>query len=281
VVQVDTRHRAGYLFGAIVVGYILLISAQVPSKGGVPVLEAVVFGVFAQVQRVASSMFSTVRHGWSGYVDLRGVRAENESLRGELAGTRIELQEQRALADRSRGLERLLGFRDSVELKTTAARVIAAGASPEFRTLTIDKGSGDGIRTDMAVLAPEGVVGRVVVPSGSAAKVQLLIDRNAASGAIIERSRAQGVAVGSGDGLLRLDYVSEVADLAVGDTVVTSGIDGIFPKGFVIGKVQSVEKSGGAFKRIVVRPAVDFNSLEDVLVVVTPPTPAAAEGSRR
>jgi hypothetical protein len=155
VVQVDTRHRAGYLFGAIVVGYILLISAQVPSKGGVPVLEAVVFGVFAQVQRVASSMFSTVRHGWSGYVDLRGVRAENESLRRELAGTRIELQEQRALADRSRGLERLLGFRDSVELKTTAARVIAAGASPEFRTLTIDKGSGDGIRTDMAVLAPE------------------------------------------------------------------------------------------------------------------------------
>lgn len=279
--QVDTRQRAGYLFGAIVIGHILLISAQVPSKGGVPVLEAVVFGMFAQVQRASSAVFSTFRHGWSGYVGLRGVSAENEQLRRELADARIQLQEQRALADRSRSLERLLGFRDNLELKTTAARVIAAGAAPEFRTLTIDKGSGDGIRTDMSVLAPEGVVGRVVVPSGSAAKVQLLIDRNAAAGAIIERSRAQGVAVGSGDGLLRLDYVSEVAELAVGDTVVTSGIDGIYPKGFVIGKVQTVEKSGGAYKRIVVRPAVDFNSLEDVLVVLTPPAAAAAEESRR
>jgi len=281
VAQVDTRQRAGYLFGAIVIGHILLISAQVPSKGGVPMLEAVVFGVFAQVQRASSTVFSTIRHGWSGYVGLRGVSAENEQLRRDLAEARIQLQEQRALADRSRGLERLLGFRDSLELKTTAARVIAAGAAPEFRTLTIDKGSGDGIRTDMSVLAPDGVVGRVVVPSGSAAKVQLLIDRNAAAGAIIERSRAQGVAVGSGDGLLRLDYVSEVSELAVGDTVVTSGIDGIYPKGFVIGRVQTVEKSGGAYKRIVVRPAVDFNSLEDVLVVLTPPPAAAAAESRR
>ncbi len=119
-----------------------------------------------------------------------------------------------------------------------AATVIAAGVTPDFRTITIDRGGADGLAADMAVIAPAGVVGRVVLTAGRAAKVQLLLDRNAAAGALIERTRAQGVVVGGGDELLRLDYVPEVADLVVaGDAVVTSGIDGIFPKGFVIGRV--------------------------------------------
>jgi rod shape-determining protein MreC len=175
----------------------------------------------------------------------------------------------------------LLELRDRTALETAAAEVIAAGATPDFRTLTIDKGAGDGIAADMAVIAPAGVVGRVVVPSGGAAKVQLLIDRNAAAGAIVERSRAQGLVVGTGEDRLRMDYVSETADVAVGDTIVTSGIDGIYPKGFVIGRVEAVEKSGGGYKEIAVRPAVDFTSLEEVLVVLTPsPAREAGEGSQ-
>jgi rod shape-determining protein MreC len=79
--------------------------------------------------------------------------------------------------------------------------------------------------------------------------------------------------VGAGDEWLRMEYVSEVADVAPGDIVVTSGIDGIYPKGFIIGRIETVERSGGAYKRIRVRPAVDFSSLEEVLVVLTP-TPA-------
>ena len=84
------------------------------------------------------------------------------------------------------------------------------------------------------------------------------------------RSRAQGVVVGGGDERLRMEYVSEAADIAVGDVVITSGIDGIFPKGFIIGHVEAVEKNGPAYKRIVVKPAVDFLSIEEVLVVLTP-----------
>ena len=110
--------------------------------------------------------------------------------------------------------------------------------------------------------------------------VQLLVDRNAAAGAIVERTRAQGVIVGAGDERLRLEYVSEVSDVIVGDIVVTSGIDGIYPKGFVIGRIEAVEKSGTAYKRITVKPTIDFSSLEEVLVVMTP-TPAreVAEGA--
>jgi rod shape-determining protein MreC len=119
-------------------------------------------------------------------------------------------------------------------------------------------------------------VGRVIVPAAHAAKIQLLIDRNAAAGALIERTRAQGVATGWGENLLRLEYVSGSAELAVGDTVVTSGIDGVYPKGFVIGRIEKIERSGGAYSNVTVRPAVDFSSLEEVLVVLTPQVPDMA-----
>ncbi len=276
----DIRQRSGYLFLAVTLGQILLISAQVNSKSGVPVIEAVTFGVFSEVQRGLSGGFSGIRSVWTGYVGLRHLKAENDALRRDLAVAQVAVQEQRALADRTRGLERLLDLRQQLELKTLAADIIGAAATPDFRTLTIDKGTRDGLKADMAIIAPAGIVGRLVVPSLRSAKVQLLIDRNAAAGAIIERTRAQGVVVGAGDDRLRLEYASEVFDIVAGDIVVTSGIDGIYPKGFIIGRVESVERSGLAYKRIMIKPAVDFSSLEDVLVVLTP-TPArqAAEGS--
>ena len=97
--------------------------------------------------------------------------------------------------------------------------------------------------------------------------VQLLIDRNAAAGALIERSRVQGVVVGTGEGWLRFDYVPGTASVEPGDLVVTSGIDGIYPKGFILGQIESVERRGDRFGAITLRPAVDFSTLESVLVV--------------
>jgi rod shape-determining protein MreC len=275
----DIRQRTGYLFIAVMLGHVILISAQVNTRRGVPLLQVVTFGLFAEVQRASSAIVSAVRGGWTNYVSLRDVQAENQTLRQQLDAAQLQLQEQRALAERSRGLLATLGLRDRSHLQTIAAEVIGAGASTDFKSVTIDKGTADGVRPDMAVMAPGGVVGRVVVPSGRAAKVQLLIDRSAAAGVLIERSRSQGVAVGAGDGLLRMEYVSEVADVSVGDTVVTSGIDGIYPKGFVVGKVEAVEKSGNSYKEILVRPAVDFSSVEEVLVVLTPTPARAAEES--
>ena len=273
----DIRLRAGYLFLALMFAHIILISAQVNSRKGVPVLESVTFGLLSEVQRGTSSGLSIFQRIWNGYIGLRQVRAENDTLKRELSDAQVELQQQRALADRTRGLEQLLELRQRANLTTTGAEIIAAGATPEFRTVTIDKGTQDGLQRDMAIIAPAGVVGRVVVSSARNAKVQLLVDRNAAAGALIERSRAQGVAIGTGESRLRLEYVSEVADVAVGDAVVTSGIDGIYPKGFVIGSVVAVEKSGGAYRSITIEPSVDFTSLEEVLVVLTP-TPAQDAG---
>jgi len=281
VAVLDIRQRTGYLFMAVIIGHIILISAQVNTERGVPLLEVVTFGTFAEVQRGASTLIGGVRTSWGDYLALQSVRSDNEQLRREVAQLQVALQQQRALAQQSRTLAELLKLREGIQLDTVAAGVIAGSASPDFRTLTIDKGSADGVRPDMSVIAPAGVVGRIITPSARAAKVQLLIDRNAAAGAIVERSRAQGVVEGTGGSLL-LNYVSGTADVKPGDVVSTSGIDGIYPKGFVIGQIESVEKGAGAFGAIVIRPAVDFSSIEAVLVVTTPPLsglegPAAAD----
>ena len=275
----DIRQRTGYLFLAVMLGHVILISAQVNTRRGVPVLQVVTFGLFAEIQRVSSTVVSSLRGGWTNYVSLRDVRAENDALKAQLAEAQVQLQEQRALADRSKGLLATLELRDRSNLKTIAAEVIGAGASMDFKTVTIDKGTSDHVGPDMAVMAPSGVVGRVVVPSTRAAKVQLLIDRNAAAGVLIARSRSQGVVVGTGEERLRMEYVSEVADVTVGDLVVTSGIDGIYPKGYVVGTVEAVEKSGNSYKQILVRPSVDFSSIEEVLVVLTPMPGREAEES--
>jgi rod shape-determining protein MreC len=273
----DIRERTGYLFVAVTIAHIILISAQVNTRRGVPMLEAATFGVFAEVQRGASSVIGVVRGGWSGYFALQQVREENERLRQEVSELQIRLQQERALARQTRSLQELLELRHRTTLETTAATVIAGPPSPDFRTITIDKGTGDGLRPDQAVIAPAGVIGRVIMPSARAAKVQLLIDRNAAAGALVERSRAQGVVLGTGDNRLRMEYVSSAADVQVGDIVTTSGIDGIYPKGFVIGQIESIERGAGMFSAIVIRPAVDFSALEEVLVVVTPAAAAEPE----
>ena len=276
---VDIRRRTGYLFLAVIVAHVILISTQVTTRRGVPMLDAAIFGVFAEVQRGANAVMTSVRTSWQDYFALQQVRGENEQLKRQVADLRVRLQQERGQAEQSESLRKLLELKSATPLSTTGASVIAGGASPEFRTITIDKGTRDGLHANMAVIAPAGVVGRVIQPISRASKVQLLIDRNAAAGALIERTRAQGVVVGTGGDQLRMDYVAGSADVKAGDVVVTSGIDGIYPKGFVIGQIQSIQRGGGEYSAIVIKPAVDFTSLEAVLVVLTPPAASDATGT--
>ena len=245
--------------------------------------EGVTFGLFSEVQRGVARVVGGVAGFWNGYVGLLSVQAENDALRESVAELQVRLQQERALAQRARGLEELLGLRRDVGFSTVSARVIAGDAIPYFRTLTIDRGTGDGVRRDSAVVSPDGVVGRVVGnPGPRAARVQLLVDRSAAAGALIERTRAAGVVMGNADqGVLGMEYVSNLEAVEVGDVVVTSGADGIYPKGFPIGKVEVVRRGPGLYQTIHVRPTVDFSDLEDVLVIVREPassTTAAGGG---
>lgn len=276
------RPRLGWLFLAVVVGHVILISSQVQSsRPGVPVLEAVTFGAFSRVQQATAAVIRGVRGTWGNYFYLRGVRAENEGLRSRVADLEVRLQEQRALALRAERLQSLLNLKPFVSAPTIAAEVIAGYANPGILTVTIDKGSADGVRENMAVITSTGVVGRVIGPLAShAARVQLLIDHNgpAAAAALTERTRAGGMVVGKdGDPPLRMDFVSNLADVKPGDVVVTSGADGIFPRGFTIGRVDKVERGDGLSLAITVHPAVDFRGLEEVLVVLREARPAMPE----
>ena len=267
----DIRQRPGVVLAAAILLHVVLISAQVNTASGLPVLQVVTFGSFSEVQRGTMALIDGVRGMWSGYIALRQVQQENNALKQELQTLQVRLQEERAEAQRTDNLRQLLELRQRANLDTVAAEVIAGAASPDFKTVTIDKGSSDSLDTDMAVISPAGVVGRIILPSRRASKVQLLIDRNAAAGALIERTRVQGVVVGIGDGMLRMQYVPGTADVKTGDLVVTSGIDGIYPKGFVIGTIDHADRGAGAYHEIVIRPAVDFSRLEEVLIVRTPP----------
>ena len=271
----DIRRRTGFILLAVLTVQIILVSAQVRSDSGVPVIESVTFGFFSGIQRLTFGFVDGVGNMWARYSSLQNVAEENTLLRQQVGTLQVELQNARARAHRSESLQDLLNFREEVPWSTVAAEVMAVDATPWFRTVTIARGTRDGLQTDLAVLAPAGVVGRVVGPlSATAAKVQLLVDRNAAIGAMLERSRSAGIVTGQvGDLPLRFDYISNLADVQVGDRVVTSGSEGIYPKGYLIGVVESVQlgrglyQDSGLYQDIGVRPVVDFGALEDVLVL--------------
>jgi rod shape-determining protein MreC len=275
--MLDIRKRTGVLFGVVMVAQVILVSAQVQSRSGVRVLSLVTFEVFSRVERAAFGVINGTRNVWGNYVGLRGTRAENETLRRQVADLQIQLQAQRALAARSEKLQQLMDLKTQSTFPTLAADVIGGNPNPDMRTITINRGSADGVLADMAIIAPSGVVGRVIgSPARHAARVQLLIDRNAAAGAVAERTRAGGMVVGT-DAQLQMELVSNLTDIKEGDTVVASGVDGIYPRGFMIGKVERSERGNGLYRNVTVRPAVDFSNLEEVLVVMVAPRPATRD----
>lgn len=278
--MLDIHKRTGYLFLAVMMAQVILVSAQVQSKSGVRVLQMAALEVFSRLQYATVAVVNGARTVWGDYVGLRGVHTENEALKREVAALQVRLQEEHAVAARSEKLQQLLNLKTQAAVPTLAAEVIAGNPDPLLRTITIDRGSADGVQADMAVIAPSGIVGRVIGPTAlHASRVQLIIDRDAAAGALIERTRAGGMVVGAdADPPLRLDLVSNLADVRSGDTVIASGVDGIFPKGYLIGRIERADHPrSGLYWTITVRPAVDFSSLEDVLVVMVPPRPAVRD----
>lgn len=268
------RRQTLSLLVIICLGHVLLISAQVQSRNGLPVVESVAFGVFSQVQRTMASVTDAVKGVWTNYFALRGAARQNAGLQEQLLEMQAKLQEQQAIADRARSLEEALNLKQSLAVPTISARVIAGNPSPGSLTVTIDRGTDDGVLADMAVIGARGVVGRVIAPIAKrAATVQLLTDRLAGVAVTFERSNAGGMITGGeGDPPFRAEFVPTSADVQAGERVTTSGQDGIFPQGFLVGIVDRVNRTGGADREIVVRPAVDFSHIDIVLVVTQPPS---------
>jgi len=271
------QRRTGYLLLALCLGHVLLISSQVQSRTGLPVLQSAAFGLFAGVQHVLGSIADGGRSLWANYFALRGVVRDNDALRRRVLDLEAQLQKAQAQASQAQTLEQALGLRQSVDVPTLAARVIAGDPSPGSLTMTVDRGAADGVQPDMAVIGPAGVVGRVInQPLPHVAQVQLLIGRNAAAAVYFERTGGGGIAGGGNvNPPLHIDYVTNAADIKLGDRVLTSGQDGIYPRGFLVGVVASAQRHSGVWS-IGVQPATDFSHLDVVLIILTKPDRPAA-----
>src|SRR5271166_2448524 len=205
---------------------------------------------------------------WHNYFYLRGVRAENRELKAQIEQMRLEQVRLSEDAAQARRLQSLLAFKEQYIQKTVAAQVIGSSGSDLSRIIYIDKGEHDGLKRDMAVITANGIVGKVLQVYPSVAQVLLISDQSSGVGAILEKSRLQGVLRGTPNGEVVLERVMSDEQVPEGETVLTSGGDQIFPKGLPVGAVTHVGNGKDLFLNIKVRPAADLSKLEEVLVLV-------------
>ena len=213
------------------------------------------------------------------YLDLVGVREENAELHSELAKLQSERARLAELEAENSHLRDLLELREALGVEAVAANVIGSDATGLSRTLVLSEGGRDGLKHDLAVVSSEGVVGKLVAVSPNASRVLLIDDHNSALDAFDQRSRARGIVAGVVDDGLTMKYVDRSEDIKPGDAIVTSGMDGIFPRGLLVGQVARVSREGpGLFVNVEVKAAVDFRRLEQVLVLKQRPPVIAEEG---
>ena len=219
---------------------------------------------------------------WHNYFFLRGVRAENRQLKGQIEQMRLEQVRLSEDATQAHRLQSLLAFKEQFIAKTVPAQVIGSSGSDLSRSIYIDKGSNAGIAQDMAVITSGGIVGKVLRVYPSTSLVLMINDQSSGVGAMLDKSRLQGVVRGTPNGELILERVMSDEQVAAGETVLSSGGDQIFPKGLPVGVVTKVSPGREMFLSIKVKPAADLSRLEEVLVVTEKQErePVAESGGR-
>ncbi len=256
-----------------------LASADRKGTGGARLVNGILDLTLAPVQSAILQTRNSFKNLWQGYVYLVGVNRENEALTEDIQRLVTEnnrLKEELWLNMR---LKELLAFKENAPLSTVAAGILGFNMSGGWtRTVTLNRGSADGIKADMPLLSPDGVVGRIVEVSRSTSTALLLTDPRSNIDVILQRTRVKGVVEGNGTEGLILKYVRLLEDVQVGDRVVTAGYSGIFPKGLLVGEVRAVEKGeDNFFKYIELQPGTNLEKLEEVLIVTQSGTPVATE----
>lgn len=261
------KERAAWVLIPLLLLHLALLSLQIEGPSGTLLFKTWTLKAQAPVFAVCDGISSGARHVWRGYIWLVGARAENEQLRRTVAQlSLVNRSYEQALQENIR-LRRLLALSESQGFQVVGARVVARTPSFLSNIIYIDRGARDGIRGDAPVLSGDGIVGRVVLVLEHQSQVQLITNPDASIGVMLEQSRTPGVLNGAGDLLLDLKYVSNTEPVAVGEVVVSSGLDGIFPKGIVLGKVVESRKGTSVFRHIKVKPIMDLVHLEEVSIL--------------
>jgi rod shape-determining protein MreC len=262
------KERSVFVLISLLLLQLVLLSLQIERPSGTRLIKTWVMTAQTPIIAAFSAITSGVQHVWHNYIWMVGVRSENEQLRQAVRRlSKMDSAYERMRQENAR-LHRLLSMRRTLDYSSVGARVVARSPTFLSNILYIDRGSADGVRVDAPVLSGDGVVGRTVLVSAHQSQVQLITNGDASIGAMLEKSRTPGVLMGTGESLMDLSYISNTEPVALGDLVLSSGLDGIYPKGLAIGKVVKLQKGKDLFQSIQVEPGMDLIHLEEVLVLI-------------
>jgi rod shape-determining protein MreC len=264
-----TRQNA-LLLVVLLFAQLLLMTGSVRRTSGATQLESWTMTVTSPLVSIANAVGGGVAGLLDGVADLVGAHGRSARLERENRSLRSELRRTREAGAENDRLRRLLLMREALSPKAIGAAVVISRHTATERMLVLDRGSTDGVRIDLAVVAWGGAVGRVIEVGRSHAKVRLLTDPNSGIAGVVQRSRAQGMVQGAGSDTLKFVFVSRLEDVVHGDRTVASGAVGIFPRGFGIGRVSSIEEKPDGSREIELVPEIDYRDIEEVLVLLEP-----------
>jgi rod shape-determining protein MreC len=261
-------HRIVITAAALSLLSLLLLSSTVQRPDRPDPLARVVLEVMRPLQAAVTAGIDLAGDGWNTYVALIGVRRENERLTRVLLDLKQQLVGKKEAEAARQRVDELLGVQTRLDGKVLPALVVGRDPLPLFGTLSINRGETDGVHRNMAVLSAHGIVGQTIETSPHAAHVLLITDHNSGIDALVQRTRARGIVEGALDGRCVMKYLKRGEDVEVGDVIITSGLDGIFPKGIVIGTVTHVTRGTRGLLQVAdVQPSAPLDRIEEVLVV--------------
>ena len=264
--------KMALIFGVIVLITVNIIFLSVTTKRSATYgLGRLAVSFVGPFQELFTRSIRFTRDLWGHYFFLVNVSYENIQLR-KAYGQAVEKNHHLAEIElANQRLRNLLNFQQQTTFEVLAAEVIGKDPSPWFKIIMIDKGKADGLRNGLPVVISQGIVGQIIEASTHYSQVMLVIDRNSAVDALAQRTRARGIIKGESEDQCRLEYVLRKYDVQAGDTVISSGFDGVYPKGLLLGRISKVSgHSSDIFQEVTVSPFVDFEKLEEVLVILNP-----------
>jgi rod shape-determining protein MreC len=269
MVGIPSRHRSIFLLGGVVLLQVLLLAVQIKRDSQGRLIRVWTVGAVSPFERAGAHGVSHIRDTWNHYFALQNTSRENEQLKRENGALKLQITQLQSKAGEADRLAALLKFRQTnVDVPMVSARVIGGSADSASQTIYLDRGERDGIRRNMGVITPDGVVGKVIEAYKDTAQVLLLTDKDSGVGAMLVESRLQGPVGGTGEPLLIMKYIPNDDNVNSGERVVTSGMDRIFPRDLPVGTIAEI-KAGNPFKQLRVKPAASLERLEEVFVLLT------------
>jgi rod shape-determining protein MreC len=269
MVAIPSRHKSLVLLAVVIVLQVLLLAVQIKRDSQGRLIRVWTVGAFSPFERAGAHGVGSVRGFWSHYFALQNTSRENERLHNENDQLKLQVMQLQSKAAEADRLAALLEFRKSHQnVPMLGARVIGASANSASQSIYLDRGERDGIRKNMGVITPDGIIGKVIESYANTAQVLLLTDRESGVGAMFASTRNQGPVAGTGEPLLQMKYIANDDTVDLGERIVTSGMDRIFPRDLPVGTVAEV-KPGNPFKQIRVKPSANLERLEEVIVLLT------------